>query len=73
MAKTAIENGQNLIVEGCYIPFDWQEDFEPARLDEIEYVCLVMTRAYLEAHGDDVARFANAIEQRVSPSRASRR
>ena len=23
MVKTAIENGQNLIVEGCYIPFDW--------------------------------------------------
>ena len=22
MVKTAIENGQNLIVEGCYIPFD---------------------------------------------------
>ena len=22
--KTAIENNQNLIVEGCYIPFDWQ-------------------------------------------------
>ena len=25
--KTAIENGQNLIVEGCYIPFDWAKDF----------------------------------------------
>ena len=24
MTKTAIENKQNLIVEGCYIPFDWQ-------------------------------------------------
>ena len=23
MIKTAIENRQNLIVEGCYIPFDW--------------------------------------------------
>ena len=27
MVKTAIENGQNLIVEGCYIPFDWQRIF----------------------------------------------
>ena len=27
MIKTAIENGQNLIVEGGYIPFTWQEDF----------------------------------------------
>lgn len=42
MVKTAIENGQNLIVEGCYIPFDWQEGFEPAYLDEIEYVCLLV-------------------------------
>ena len=24
MVKTAIENRQNLIVEGCYIPFDWK-------------------------------------------------
>ena len=27
IVKTAIENGQNLIVEGCYIPFDWKKDF----------------------------------------------
>lgn len=27
MVKTAMENGQNLIVEGCYIPFDWEKDF----------------------------------------------
>ena len=25
MIKTAIENRQNLIVEGCYIPFDWRK------------------------------------------------
>ena len=25
MIKTAIENRQNLIVEGCYIPFDWKQ------------------------------------------------
>ena len=30
MIKTAIENKQNLIVEGCYIPFDWQKDFDSA-------------------------------------------
>ena len=27
MIKTAIENNQNLIVEGCYIPFNWKDDF----------------------------------------------
>ena len=25
--KTATENEQNLIVEGCYIPFDWRNSF----------------------------------------------
>lgn len=27
MLKTAIEHNQNLIVEDCYIPFDWEKDF----------------------------------------------
>ena len=27
MIKTAIENKQNLIIEGCYIPFDWANAF----------------------------------------------
>ena len=35
MIKTAIENEQNLIVEGCYIPFDWQKDFESEYLENI--------------------------------------
>lgn len=26
--KTAVENRQNLIVEGCYIPANWRKDFE---------------------------------------------
>jgi 2-phosphoglycerate kinase len=27
MVKTAIENGQNLVVEGCYVPPHWRRDF----------------------------------------------
>lgn len=26
--KTVIENRQDLVVEGCYIPFDWRRDFD---------------------------------------------
>lgn len=63
--KTAIENGQNLIVEGCYIPFDWQNDFDSDYLEQIEYVCLVMTKKYLENHSDNIVRFENAIERRL--------
>ena len=32
MIKTAIENDQNLIVEGCYIPFDYQKTSSPNTL-----------------------------------------
>ena len=65
MVKTAIENKQNLIVEGCYIPFDWQEDFAPEYLAEIHYTCLVMTRQHIETHFADIKAYANVIEQRL--------
>ena len=37
MIKTAIENRQNLVVEGGYIPFGWEESFPPDYLKEIRY------------------------------------
>lgn len=64
MIKTAIENGQNLIVEGCYIPFDWAESFEEAYRRQIKYRCLVMTREYIEAHWEDIQVHADTIEKR---------
>lgn len=65
MVKTAIENKQNLIVEGCYIPFDWQKDFGPAYLENIQYTCLVMTRQYIEDNYSHIKAYANVIEQRL--------
>lgn len=65
MVKTAIENKQNLIVEGCYIPFDWQKDFEPAYLEHIRYYCLVMSEAYIRNHFDDIKKYACVIEDRL--------
>ena len=50
MVKTAIENEQNLIVEGCYIPFDWQKDFQQEYRDHIKYICLVMSERYIRNH-----------------------
>lgn len=64
--KTAIENGQNLIVEGCYIPYDWKENLEKKYLDEIKYICLVMSRDYIQEHFDEIRKFANVIEQRLN-------
>lgn len=65
MIKTAIENRQNLIVEGCYIPFDWKQDFEEEYLKEIRYLCLVMSREYIENHFEDIKKYASTIEQRL--------
>ena len=62
--KTAIENKQNLIIEGCYIPFDWAKDFEKEYLDEIRYYCLVMSNSYIINHFDDIKRYASVIEAR---------
>lgn len=68
MIKTAIENNQNLIVEGCYIPFDWESDFDNEYLKQIRYYCLVMTKEYIEKHFDDIRKFANVIESRGDDS-----
>ena len=72
MVKTAVENGQNLIVEGCYIPFDWQKDFPPEYLAQIQYTCLIMSRQYIENHFGDIQKYANVIEQRLDDSDLSR-
>lgn len=63
--KTAIENKQNLIVEGCYIPFDWSNDFEQEYLDNIKYYCLVMSEKYINNHYKDIKNYANVIENRL--------
>ena len=63
--KTAIENKQNLIVEGCYIPFSWADSFEKEYLDNIRYYCLVMSEKYIRNHFSDIKRYANVIENRI--------
>lgn len=65
MIKTAIENRQNLIVEGCYIPFDWKADFEETYLKEIEYYCLILSENYIEQHFQDIKNHACDIEKRL--------
>ena len=65
MIKTAIENKQNLIVEGCYIPFDWQKDFGSEYLENIKYFCIEMSEEYIRNHFADIKKYANAIENRL--------
>ena len=68
MIKTAIENQQNLIVEGCYIPFDWRKSFDDEYLPEIRFICLAMTDAYINAHFDDIRNHGSDIEDRLDDS-----
>lgn len=65
MIKTAIENKQNLVVEGCYIPFDWSKSFEKEYLEHIKYYCLVMSEDYIKNNFTSIKRYANAIENRL--------
>ena len=66
--KTAIENKQSLMIEGCYIPFNWRKDFTEEYLPHIRHYCLIMTREYIESHFDDIIANANVIEDRLDDS-----
>ena len=66
--KTAIENRQNLIVEGCYIPFAWRQDFDQWYLQSIRFICLAMTDRYIEDHFSEIIVHASDIESRLSVS-----
>lgn len=63
--KTAIENKQNLIIEGCYIPFDWQKDFTQEYLKEIKYICLVLSQNYIKTNFNKIKDYASIIEDRL--------
>ena len=65
MIKTAIENNQNLIVEGCYVPFDWEKDFTEAYLENIKYYCFIMSENYIRNNFDKIKSHANIIEKRL--------
>lgn len=66
MIKTAIENGQHLIVEGCYIPFDWRNDFDEQFLPSIRFICLAMTDNYIETHFEEIKSHSSDIESRLN-------
>ena len=68
MIKTAVENKQNLIIEGCYIPFDWEKDFSKEYRDNIKYYCLIMTEEYIRNHFKNIKEYACVIEKRLDDS-----
>ncbi len=62
--KTAIENDQNLIIEGCYIPPDWRKDLDESYLEKTDLICLAMTGDYIEEHFDEIIGHESEIEKR---------
>lgn len=65
MLKTALENGQHLILEGCYVPFSWHRNFTVQELSSIYCVCLTMTDAYIDQSFDVIQSYGNVIEERL--------
>ena len=72
MVKTAVENGQNLIVGGCYIPPQWRRVFDEQYLQHIRFVCLAMSDAYIDAHFDEICSHGSDIERRLDDSGCTR-
>lgn len=68
MIKTAIENRQNLIVEGCYIPFEWRRYLNEKYLQDIRFICLAMTDKYIDTHFDEIRVHGSDIESRMDDS-----
>ena len=65
IVKTVIENEQNLIVEGCYIPFDWENFFEKSYLSQIKYYCLIMSKNYIQNNFSYVLANESVVEKRL--------
>ena len=63
--KTNIENDQNIIIEGCYIPFDWKKYFKENYLKKIKYICLIMTEEYIKNNFNKIIEYENSIENRI--------
>lgn len=68
MIKTALENEQNLIVEGCYIPLDWKKDFSAEDLEKMRSYLLIMSQDYIRTRFSDIKKYASVIENRLDDS-----
>ena len=66
MIKTCIENSQNMIIEGCYIPFGWEKDFTDEYVEQIKYVCLIFSQEYIKHSFQNILEYENVIEKRLS-------
>lgn len=62
--KTVIENNQNIIIEGAYIPFNYKNDFSVEYIDNIKYICLAMSEKYINNNYNLIINKSNIVENR---------
>ena len=72
MAKTAVENKQNLVIEGCYIPPDWKNDFSEDYLENIRYKAIILSEDYITENFEKIKAHACDIECRQDDSGLSK-
>ena len=65
MIKTCMENGQRLIVEGCYVPPDWRADFPQEQQERMRCICLVLSKDYICKNMKNIVQHACDAEQRM--------
>lgn len=66
--KTAVENRQDLIIEGCYVPFDWRSGLTKEYLQSIRFICLAFSEEYIHSHIADIKAHGSDIETRIDDS-----
>lgn len=64
IAKTAIENKQNLIIEGHYIPADYASYFSDQYVDQLCYIALIMSEEYISHNLHQIVNHREVIERR---------
>lgn len=68
MIKTMIENKQNSIIEGCYIPSNWASEFGEEYTSNIKMIVLVMSNSYIDKNFSSIIDYESAIENRLYDS-----
>lgn len=63
--KTNIENDQHLIIEGCYIPTTYKEDFEPEYLEHMIELYLGFSEHYIKSQfSSSILAYKSVIEHK---------
>ena len=65
MMMTVVENRQKLIIEGCYVPSSWRNDFDSRYLSHIRDITLIMSEDYIRRHERQIRDFASCSEKRI--------